>query len=118
MSQGGCITADETVLASTHQTFASPTLPKDVVQRAKDCIIDTVAAISQGSSLPWSCIVVRHTQRIGAGDARPILGADGPTVHAPAAALANGTLAQAFELDSARRAGKFPKKHQSDRHRA
>ena len=42
-------------------------LPPQVVQRAKDCITDTVAVIVQGSSLPWSRIVVRYAQRIGAG---------------------------------------------------
>ncbi|HEX4171746.1 MAG TPA: MmgE/PrpD family protein, partial [Acetobacteraceae bacterium] len=42
-------------------------LPSDVVQRAKDCVTDTVAVIAQGCSLPWSQIVVRYAQRVGAG---------------------------------------------------
>ena len=54
-------------------------LPPDVVQRAKDCITDTVAVIVQGSSLPWSRIVIRYAQRIGAGGSSRILGTDGPT---------------------------------------
>jgi 2-methylcitrate dehydratase PrpD len=80
-------------------------LPSDVVQRAKDCITDTVAVIVQGSSLPWSQIVVRYAQRIGAGGSSHILGVNGPPVQAPAAALANGALAHAFESDNLTRPG-------------
>jgi len=80
-------------------------LPPDVVWRAKDCIADTVAVIVQGSRLPWSQIVVRYAQRIGAGGSSRILGADGPAVQAPAAALANGALAHAFESDNLTRPG-------------
>jgi 2-methylcitrate dehydratase PrpD len=75
-------------------------LPAEVIQRAKDCITDTVAVIVQGAALPWSQIVVRYAQRIGAGGSSRILGAQGPTLHAPAVALANGTLAHAFESDN------------------
>jgi 2-methylcitrate dehydratase PrpD len=75
------------------------------VQRAKDCITDTIAVIVQGSSLPWSRIVVRYAQRIGSGGSSHILGADGPAVQAPAAALANGALAHAFESDNLTRPG-------------
>ena len=80
-------------------------LPPEVVQRAKDCITDTVAVITQGSSLPWSRIIIRYAQRIGAGGRSRILGTDGPNVQAPAAALANGTLAHAFESDNLTRPG-------------
>ena len=80
-------------------------LPPEVVQRAKDCITDTVAVIVQGSTLPWSRIVVRYAQRIGAGGQSRILGADGSSVQAPAAALANGALAHAFESDNLTRPG-------------
>lgn len=72
-------------------------IPPDVRQRAKDCITDTVAVIVQGNTLPWSRMIVSYAQRIGAGGACRILGAPGATVQAPAAALANGTLAHAFE---------------------
>ncbi len=80
-------------------------LPPDVVQRAKDCIIDTVAVIVLGNGLPWSRIVAAYAQRVGAGGRSRILGAGGPTLHAPAAALANGTLAHAFESDNLTRPG-------------
>src|SRR5215471_9622767 len=80
-------------------------LPPAVVQRAKDCITDTVAVIVQGSGLPWSRIVVHYAERIGVGGHSRILGAEGPPVQAPAAALANGALAHAFESDNLTRPG-------------
>jgi 2-methylcitrate dehydratase PrpD len=80
-------------------------LPASVVQQAKDCIIDTVAAGICGSALPWSRIVIDYAERTGPGDKCRIFGRGGPSVQAPAAALANGALAHAFELDSLTRPG-------------
>jgi 2-methylcitrate dehydratase PrpD len=80
-------------------------LPADIVARAKDCIIDTVAAAICGAPLPWSRIVVDYARRTGPGGNCRILGSPGPAVQAPAAALANGALAHAFELDSLTRPG-------------
>jgi len=98
--------ANETVrLAEYAAGLKYHDLPADVVQRAKDCITDTVAVIVLGNRLPWSQIVVRYSQRIGAGGKCRILGADGPTVQAPSAALANGALAHAFESDNLTRPG-------------
>ncbi len=94
-------TAHETErLAAYAAALRYEDLPDAVVQRAKDCIIDGVATISYGPELPWSRMVIAHAQRYGAGGKSAILGVDGPGVHAPAAALANGALAHAFELDS------------------
>ena len=93
--------AGETVrLAEYASALRYDDLPSDVVQRAKDCVIDTVAVIAQGSGLPWSKIIVRYAQRVGAGGNCCILGAGGPPVQAFAAALANGALAHAFESDN------------------
>jgi 2-methylcitrate dehydratase PrpD len=98
--------ANETVcLAEYAAGLRYDDLPPEVVQRAKDCITDTVSVIVLGNSLPWSHIVVRYAQRTGAGGGSYILGADGPTVQAPAAALANGALAHAFESDNLTRPG-------------
>jgi 2-methylcitrate dehydratase PrpD len=80
-------------------------LPSLVVQQAKDCIIDTVAAGICGSALPWSRIVIDYAERTGPGGKCRIFGRGGPAVQAPAAALANGALAHAFELDSLTRPG-------------
>ena len=80
-------------------------LPAEIVERAKECIADTVAAIVCGAALPWSRIVVGYAERTGPGGKSRILGTGGPPVTAPAAALANGALAHAFELDSLTRPG-------------
>jgi 2-methylcitrate dehydratase PrpD len=79
-------------------------LPAEVIACAKDCIIDTVAACICGSALPWSRIVIDYAERTGPGGASRILGR-GSAVQAPAAALANGALAHAFELDALTRPG-------------
>src|SRR5438094_1853047 len=79
-------------------------LPDEVVAAAKDAIIDTIAACICGSALPWSRIVIDYAERTGPGGASRILGR-GSAVRAPAAALANGALAHAFELDSLTRPG-------------
>jgi 2-methylcitrate dehydratase PrpD len=93
--------ANETIqLAEYAAGLRYEDLPPHVVQRAKDCITDTVAVIVLGNNLPWSRIICRYAQGIGAGGRSRILGSDGPTLHAPAAALANGTLAHAFESDN------------------
>ena len=79
-------------------------LPGEVVAAAKDAIIDTVAACICGAALPWSRIVIDYAERTGPGGTSRILGR-GSAVQAPAAALANGVLAHAFELDSLTRPG-------------
>ncbi|MGC2413217.1 MAG: MmgE/PrpD family protein, partial [Stellaceae bacterium] len=79
-------------------------LPAEVVACAKDCIADTVAACICGSDKPWSRIVIEYAERTGPGGTSRILGA-GSAVQAPSAALANGALAHAFELDALTRPG-------------
>ena len=75
-------------------------IPPEVIERAKQCITDTIATIIFGYHLPWSRIVVAFAQKNGAGGNSRVLGPGGPRVHAPAAALANGALAHAFEMDN------------------
>jgi 2-methylcitrate dehydratase PrpD len=75
-------------------------IPGDVAERARQCIADTIATIIFGYDLPWSRIVVAFAQRYGAGGKSRILGPGGARVHPPAAALANGALAHAFEMDN------------------
>src|SRR5215470_5340191 len=75
-------------------------IPPDVIERAKQCITDTIAAVIFGYHLPWSRIVVAFAQKNGVGGNSRVLGPGGPRVHAPAAALANGALAHAFEMDN------------------
>ncbi len=75
-------------------------LPPAVVQRAKDCICDTVGAIIYGAELPWSKMIIAHARRTSAPGRSRILGVEGGPVQAGAAALANGAMTHAFELDS------------------
>jgi 2-methylcitrate dehydratase PrpD len=97
--------ADETVtLARYVAGLTYDDLPAKVIACAKDAIADTVAACICGSGLPWSRIVIDYAERTGPGGSSRILGR-GTSVQAPSAALANGALAHAFELDSLTRPG-------------
>jgi 2-methylcitrate dehydratase PrpD len=75
-------------------------LPPAVVQRAKDCMCDTVGAIIYGAELPWSKMIIAQARRTSAPGRSSILGTGGSPVQATAAALANGAMTHAFELDS------------------
>ncbi|MGH7047651.1 MAG: MmgE/PrpD family protein [Stellaceae bacterium] len=98
--------AQETVrLARYAATLRYEDLPPEIVATAKACIADTVAAIICGAALPWSRIVIGYAQRTGPGGKSHILGNPGSPLQAPSAALANGALAHAFELDSLTRPG-------------
>lgn len=74
-------------------------IPPEVVEKAKACIIDTIAAATYGAQLPWSRIIIGYAQRNSGPGHACILGTD-LRVRAPFAALANGALAHAFELDA------------------
>lgn len=78
-------------------------IPDDVRERARECIQDTVGIAVFGAGLPWTRIVIDYARQNGAGGRCRILGADGPTVSAPMAALANGAAVHAFEMDSLRK---------------
>jgi len=80
-------------------------LPPTVIQRATDCITDTVGAIIYGANLPWSKMIIAYAQTNGARGNSCILGAGGEPVCAASAALANGALAHAFELDNLTKPG-------------
>jgi 2-methylcitrate dehydratase PrpD len=74
-------------------------IPKDVVERAKTCLIDTVGAMTFGTTLPWSRIMVEYVQRTSLPGKGSIVGTP-HKVRGQMAALANGVLAHSFELDS------------------
>ena len=74
-------------------------IPPEVVERAKDCIIDTVGACTFGSQMPWTQIVIEHAKRNSAHGECSIFGTP-VKVRAPFACLANGASAHAFELDA------------------
>lgn len=74
-------------------------IPNAVIDRAKACIIDTVGAMTFGSELPWSRIMIEYVQRTSAPGKGSIVGTP-HKARGQLAALANGVLAHAFELDS------------------
>lgn len=73
-------------------------IPPEVIERAKDCLIDTVAACVFGTELPWTRTVVEYARRNSAPGECSVLGTP-HRVRAPFACLANGASAHAFELD-------------------
>jgi 2-methylcitrate dehydratase PrpD len=74
-------------------------IPPEVIERAKDCVIDTVAACVYGSQLPWTRTVIEYAQRNSAPGECSVFGTP-VKVRAPFACLTNGASAHAFELDA------------------
>src|SRR5690349_15087155 len=87
------------MLAEFVTTLDYNDIPREVVDKAKACIIDTIAASTYGAQLPWSKIIIEYVRRNSAPGHAAILGTD-IRVRAPFAALANGALCHAFELDT------------------
>ena len=92
-----------TTVAQAYAEFATTlqfeSIPAAVVERAKDCVADTFAVCTFGSTLPSNKIVIDYAVRSSARGTSVILG----TTHKiapPHAAFANGALAHAFEMDS------------------
>jgi hypothetical protein len=75
-------------------------LPPAVIQRAKDTMADTVAAIIFGGELPWSQMIIAYARANSPAGKSYILGTGGAPVHPGAAALSNGAMTHAFELDN------------------
>ena len=75
-------------------------LPAPVIQRAKDAIADTIAAVAFGAHLPWSRTIVGYAGQRGSGGKARVLAPGGARLQAPMAAFANGALAHAFEMDN------------------
>jgi len=74
-------------------------IPAEVIERAKDCVIDTVAACVFGSQLPWTRTVIEYAKRNSAPGECSVFGTP-IKVRAPFACLCNGAAAHAFELDA------------------
>src|SRR5258705_8814857 len=103
-----------TTAAQTLAEFATQlkyeSIPAEVIERAKACVIDTVGACTYGSTLPWSKIVIGYAEQYGRGGQRTILGT-GQKGDAPMAALAHRALAPSVEKDFLRQptAGGHPR---------
>jgi 2-methylcitrate dehydratase PrpD len=93
-------------LAEFAATLRFEDIPAPVIAITKACLIDTVGVALFGSSLPWSKSVedfARHVSGNGGGKgSSTILSPALQRVGSPAAALANGTFAHAFEFDNLR----------------
>lgn len=74
-------------------------IPPEVIERAKDCLIDTVAACVLGAEMPWTQTVIEYAKRNSAPGESNVLGTP-IKVRAPFACLCNGAAAHAFELDA------------------
>ena len=74
-------------------------IPREAIERAKTTIIDTVGAMTFGTTLPWSRIMIEYVQRTSAPGKAAIVGTP-HRVRGQLASLANGVLAHAFEMDS------------------
>jgi 2-methylcitrate dehydratase PrpD len=102
-------TSSETSMSSSYsQTLARfavdlryEDIPEAIVAVARNALIDSVGVMVFGSTLPWSRIVMDYATAYGGAGAASIMGTRAK-VATPFAALANGTLAHAFEMDNLR----------------
>lgn len=91
-------------LAEFAATLRYDDIPAPVIAITKLCLIDAVAVALFGSSLPWGRSVADFARHIGGNGkaASTLLSPQFYRASAPAAALANGTFAHAFEFDNLR----------------
>jgi 2-methylcitrate dehydratase PrpD len=88
-------------LAAFGRSLSIDAIPANVLQKAREAFIDTIGVCIFGAGLPWGRMVIDYAQLYGAGGTGSILGTD-LRVSSPMAALANGVLGHAFELDNLR----------------
>jgi 2-methylcitrate dehydratase PrpD len=79
-------------------------IPKEVIERSKACILDTLAVSLYGSTKPWSRTVSAFIRDSGARGRSTVLG-EKFSAQPAQATLANGVMAHAFELDNVRQPG-------------
>jgi 2-methylcitrate dehydratase PrpD len=79
-------------------------IPKEVIERAKACILDTLAVSLYGSTKPWSRIVSGFIRDSGLRGRSTVLG-EKFFAQPAQATLANGVMAHGFELDNVRQPG-------------
>nr|WP_246505227.1 MmgE/PrpD family protein [Microvirga antarctica] len=80
-------------------------LPDVAIERAKQCLADSVGCVLFGGRFPWSKMVLDLARATGSGGPCIIPGQAGFSLHVPQAALTLGSFAHAFELDSLRKPG-------------
>ena len=67
-------------------------IPPEIVERAKDSLIDTVAACVLGAAMPWTQTVIEYAKRNSAAGESNVLGM-ALKLRAPFACLCNGAAA-------------------------
>ena len=93
------MTSASQLLAGLAVGLSYERIPPEVLERAKDCIIDTVGACVFGSRMPWTQMVIEYARRNSAAGECSLFGTP-HKVRAPFACLSNGASAHAFELDA------------------
>ena len=94
--------SQETItLAKYAAALSYEDIPVPVLQRVRDTICDTIGAIAYGYELPWSKMICDYALSYSQSGRSHILAPGLHPVSAPMAALANGAMAHAFELDGA-----------------
>jgi aconitate decarboxylase len=79
-------------------------IPREVIERIKLLILDSLGCAVFGAELPWSRILIETLSAVDSTPGCTIWGT-GRKLSAPHAALVNGTLVQGFELDDVHRVG-------------
>ena len=73
-------------------------IPSEVVNKVKDHILDTMGCLLAGSTTDWMKQVNNVAKRLGGNPEATLIG-DGTRVGVANAAMANGTLGRALDLD-------------------
>ena len=100
----GAVNGPTRELAAFASRLRFEDIPPDVLRRAKDCLIDTVAVCLYGRTAPWVPQLSQYLSSAPAGRAE-VIGDASTGLRAESAAFANGVLAHALELDSLRQPG-------------
>ncbi len=79
-------------------------IPREVRERAKLLVLDSLGCALYGAHLPWCRILQRTLKKLDGSGACRVWGT-AQRLSAPHAALANGTQVQGFELDDVHREG-------------
>jgi 2-methylcitrate dehydratase PrpD len=77
-------------------------IPREVVERIKSSVLDSLGCCIQGATLPWTRKVAELADKEGARPVASMIGL-GRKTSAALAALVNGTAGHAFELDDIHR---------------
>lgn len=73
-------------------------IPKEVIEKTKLAILDSLACGLFGSTLPWGKLVIQFGESLGKLEEATVFGTDSK-IPADLAALVNGTLIHSFEID-------------------